>query len=95
MEIQDVVGNGKPLPVRRGGGGRGQRATQASRQGDTVEISAAARQAAWVAGLVARVRDMPEVRPAVVDAARAALARGELDSPAAVQAAASAIARGR
>ncbi len=59
------------------------------------DISDAPRRAAQVGPLVARVRAMPEVRAAVVEAARAAPRSGEIDSQAAIAAAVRAIRLGQ
>ena len=63
-----------------------------SAAGDSIAISPEARDAILVDRLVGGVLALPEARPAAVAAARAALDRGELDSPAAIQATVDAIA---
>jgi hypothetical protein len=94
MEIRDVHAAGQPVPLVPADQGKAKATGQPGRpDGDRVEISAQARRAAEADELVARVRALPEVRPAVVDAARRALQRGELDTPAAIEAAATAITR--
>ncbi len=90
MDIRTVSGPGQPLPVQP----QGDRAAKAGHQpasADQVEISAAGRQAVWLGGLAREALELPERRPDAVAAARAALERGDLDSPAAFLAAARAM----
>jgi hypothetical protein len=72
---------------------RGQRQAKGTGEAsaDRVEISEAGRQAILVEQLARRVLEFPEVRPAVVEAARRSLDSGELDSPAAFRATATAL----
>ena len=59
--------------------------------GDSVTISPEARQAVVVDSLVQQVLRLPDARPDVVSAARAALERGAFDSPEAIQASVAAV----
>ena len=94
MEVRDVHGAGQPIPLLPADQAKAKTTGRPARpDGDRIEISAQARRAVEADELVRRVRALPEVRPAVVDAARRALQRGELDTPAAIAAAATAMAR--
>ena len=62
-----------------------------SAEGDTIRISPQARQAILVDRLTQQVLRLPDARPEAVAAARAALERGDLDTPAALDATADAI----
>jgi hypothetical protein len=90
MDIRNVGGSGQPIPILP----QGDHAANAGRQPastDQVEISAAGHQAARVGSLARAALELPESRPDAVAAARAALERGDLDSPAAFLAAARAL----
>jgi len=83
LEVRTVDSPPRPVaiepPVPRQAKAPGQNGS-----GDRVEISAAGRQAALIGELARRVLDLPEERPALIEAARGALQRGELDTPAAL-----------
>ncbi len=90
MDIRNVSGAGQPIPVQP----QGERDAKTDRPlvpTDQVEISAAGRQAATVGALARQALELPDSRPDAVAAARAALERGDLDSPAAFLATARAL----
>jgi hypothetical protein len=93
MDVRSIPGAGQAPPIQPGGSRPGS-SERSSPSGDRIEISDSARRAACADGLAREVLDLPETRPGVVEAARRALARGELDAPQAARAAARALVEG-
>jgi len=104
MEIRDLQipstrpgGPAQAEPTRRAGraGPTGPADGARSDAGDSITISPEARQAVVLDGLVRQVLRLPDTRPDVVAAARAALESGKLDSREAIDATADAILEAR